>query len=116
MRDAESKINGNLQAIKRFCESNCLNLNHAKTAAMVFGPIRSRRVVIEGMKIVMNNGTVGFTSELRNLGFELEPDLRFKMYTSLLIKRAFAGLRLLYMHRDVLSREVHSKGNTALGV
>lgn len=106
IRDAESKINGDLRAIETFCESHCLRLNHAKTAAMVFGPVRSRRVVMEGMKIVMNGGTVGFSSELRNLGFILEPDLRFKKYTSLLIRRAFAGLRLLYMHRDVLSREV----------
>lgn len=97
-------INSDLDNLYRFSMRHCLNLNAEKSSAMIFGPVNTINSVKGCLKLSINNTLLNFKDSVKNLGVILDTGLRFREHCSHCIKKSYYALKLLYPHKDILSR------------
>lgn len=85
-------INYDLDMISKFSADHGLILNEVKTELLVFGKHKAQITNSPNFKIVLNNQFLRPVDFCKNLGT--------------LIQKSIGKLKLLYMHKDILSTEV----------
>ena len=103
---AVKKINTHLQFISDISKAYNLVLNETKTDMLIFGS--NRMAIIENIdfKIVINNQTLATSTCSKNLGLYLDADLRFSEHVNNVIKKSYGKLKMLYIHKDILSTDL----------
>ena len=89
-----------------YTEAHNLVLNETKTEMLIFGS--NRMAIIENIdfKIVINNQTLTTSTCSKNLGLYLNADLRFSEHVKNVIKKSYGKLKMLYIHKDILSADL----------
>lgn len=100
------KINSDLDKISKFSADHGLVLNEVKTELLVFGKHKAQIIDNPNFKIVLNNQLLSPVNACKNLGVWFDTDLRFVKHVSTLIQKSISKLKLLYIHKDILSTEV----------
>ena len=101
--EASAVMNRDLAGVLRFSVDHGLRINPSKTLCVVFGPGRCREHVVEGLDLSVDGVNITFKDTVKNLGVHLDSTLRFREHVTVLVRRAYASLRLLYSHRSILT-------------
>lgn len=99
---ANNKINSDLQELINQSTAHCLSINPAKSKVLLFGRKQSRSKCIKDLNIVIDNVSLEFVNSAKNLGVEIDTDLRFSNHVTNKIKAAFVNLKMIYAHRHIL--------------
>ena len=100
---ANDLINRDLNQLIKLSEQHQLLINPDKSNIMVFG---GNKVEVENtINIKINDTVLPCVRSARNLGLEIDTDLRFSNHITNCIKKAYINLKMLYPHRYVLSKE-----------
>lgn len=102
-RDAENKINFDLDKISKFSASHNLKLNPNKSYLIVFGNRHLRQNFDGNLNIHIENTNLDIVNSIKNLGVFFDSGLKFDSHVNHLIKGSFSVLKLLYSNRHVLS-------------
>lgn len=111
---AIDNINSDLDMIGRFSDAHGLILNENKTQVLVFG--RNRDLILNNplFKITLKNTVLAPVNTCKNLGLNMDVDLRFGSHVNSLIQKSFGKLKLLYMYKDMLSTEAKLRISNSL--
>ena len=99
-------INEDLSKMHSFSVDHCLQLNPKKCVAMLFARPSDKQKVINNLNITLNNETILFKDEVRNLGLIMDTELRFEKHISNCIKKAIVKLKLLYNSKQMLNQKL----------
>ena len=94
-------INTDLANISEISRLHKLVLNGAKSKLLVFGSAN-----LNDFNIKVDGSTLTPSTCERNLGIFLDKRLRFEEHVSSVLQRAYYKLKLLYMHKDILTTDV----------
>lgn len=97
-------INADLTVISELSSSHKLVLNGSKTKLMIFG-----HAELDNFVIGVGGKALESSSCERNLGIFLDSQLRFEAHISNLLQGAYYRLKVLYMHKDILTARVKLK-------
>lgn len=97
------KINQDLNIIADISNSHNLVLNERKTQLILFGKFHSSIADNPQFKISLNGTVLKPINNCKNLGLNIDSELRFSAHVSSLIQKTYAKLKLLYMHRDIFN-------------
>ena len=103
------KINRDLKLLSDISVAHGLILNGSKTEMLIFGSQKDIIVSSPDFRIYLNDQLLAPKSSCRNLGLWIDVDLRFTTHVSKIIHKAYCTLRSLYMHKDILSKELKLK-------
>lgn len=105
-QQAIAALNVDLYELNEISRKHCLTLNPKKSIAIVFGRRGDREQFLEtfSQSIKLNDQVIPFRSCVKNLGLHIDNDLRFTEHVSQAVKRAYAGLKLLYTNRHVFDK------------
>lgn len=106
MFQAAENINVDLESISKVSNAHGLLLNESKTQVLLFGKDRDLILQNANFKIILNNSVLNPIDCCKNLGIYLDVQLRFSKHVSNLIQKSFAKLRILSMHKDILSKDI----------
>lgn len=104
---ANDIINDDLQRLVTMSERHNLTINPMKSSVLIFG--KSKREVEAGIKVAVGNNELACTRVAKNLGVEIDTDLRFKQHVSKCVQKAYANLKCLYPNRKLLSQSLKIK-------
>lgn len=93
-----TKLNVDLLALSEYSIKLALTLNPTKSTILTFGNLSSHNV-----NISLNGERLVVSPESRNLGVVFDSNFRFSTHVTTCIKKAYAALRCLYRHRQVLN-------------
>lgn len=110
---AVSNINSDLITIALVSSAHGLVLNEAKTELLIFGKHRdtvaNSIANVPNLNVSLNGKILTPSSNCRNLGVFFDVNLRFSKHVSNLIGKSYGKLKVLYMHKDILSQNVKLK-------
>lgn len=104
-----TSMNDELQQLTALSEDHHLRINPSKSVVMIFGPKKNRNELKNNSVITIEDQTLPIVETHKNLGLFLDDELRFKKHVSLLIKKAYNALRVLYVSRSLLSKNLKKK-------
>ena len=70
---------------------------------MIFAKKTVRPMIESNFKINIGNENISLVQSAKNLGLVIDQDLRFREQVSQNVKRAYASLRLLYLHKSYMT-------------
>lgn len=91
-----------------------LKLNANKCNVIIFSPKRSEQLVKSRLNITICNEPLNTVNSVKNLGVIFDCRLRFEEYVSLLVKRAYLALKLLYSNVKIINFELRKKLSESL--
>lgn len=103
---ARDKINSDLAIIVEVSNAHGLALNESKTELLVFGKDRCKVVSDPYFEIILRNKVLTPVEVAKNLGLYLDVNLRFSTHVTKLVQKSYGKLKLLNMHREVLSSDI----------
>lgn len=103
---AVERINSDLNAISDVSKSHGLILNENKTQMLLLSKNKNSILEDDNFKIILNNLILQPSDNCKNLGIFIDADLRFSQHVSHLIRKSFAKLKILYVHKDFLSTDI----------
>lgn len=103
INNAIRNINADLNAIVQVSNSHKLVLNGAKSKLLLFGMPESQ---IVNFSLTIDGNILQPSSCEKNLGIFLDDQLKFEKHVSNILQRAYYKLKLLYMHKDILSTNI----------
>lgn len=106
---AVENINTDLENICAISTAHCLVLNEMKTEMLLFGGKRQQVHNDPRFKISVNGKLLSVSEECKNLGVYIDDNLRFSSHVNNIVRKSYAKLKLLYIHKDYLSTEVKLK-------
>lgn len=98
--NANKVLNSDIDKLVKASSKHDLIINPNKSSVLIFG--YKRQEVQSKLKIMVDNKELSAVSCAKNLGVELDVDLRFKKHTAKLLQRAYCNLKMLYPHRKIL--------------
>lgn len=102
-----SKINEDLNTVFEWAKNNCLVLNPQKSKCIVVGTKNQIQMVLNRNPIIkIDNKTVPFIKESKNLGVIFDGELKFESHILDKVRCAFFKLKVLYGLRDYLAEDV----------
>lgn len=104
---ASDLINNDLNKLVSFSVLHQLSINPTKSAVLVFG--KNKNQVQEEILLKVDNTNLQCTKSAKNLGIELDNELRFKLHVSKCIQKSYGCLKLLYPHRHLLNQQLKIK-------
>lgn len=107
LNQANDIINTDLNKLVEISERHKLTINPTKSSVLIFGKCKEQ--VEPNINITVGNRGLVCTRVARNLGVELDTDLRFKTHINKCTQRAYANLKYLYPHRHILSQSLKIK-------
>lgn len=103
---ANKVINDDLRRLSDVSLAHGLQLNAAKSTAIILGPKRAREAVKCGFNIEINGVTIEFTRVCKNLGLYIDNELRFVAHVNSLCKSSYLVLKRLYPNRHTMGVEL----------
>lgn len=91
-----SHMNHDLKKLSDYSKSHNLKLNTDKCNVIIFSPKRSENMIKAHLKLMIVNEPLRVVNSVKNLGVIFDCRLRFEEYVSLLVKKAYLALKLLY--------------------
>lgn len=79
------------------------SINPAKSKIMLFGRKKAREKITNELNIILNDVKMDCVDSTKNLGLEIDTDLRFSNHVLNKTKVAFVNLKLIYAHRQILN-------------
>lgn len=107
MQDAAAAINEDLRIVSEYSKAHGLVLNAGKTQMLIFG--KQREVLLDNLNIKIDNQYVNSSDSARNLGVIMDCQLRFDKHVSYLLQKGYGKLKILYLHKDYLPRDIKLK-------
>lgn len=104
INDAFIAINADLAAVHRWSNDNGLVLNPTKSQFMILGTKKQRSVMTD-VQISINGNYLKRVDEAKNLGLNLDSEIRFKNYIQKKVSYAFYKLKILYRIRNYLTQD-----------
>lgn len=104
--EAAHIISKDLQSIARVSSAHKLILNSEKTKVVLFGKDKEKVGDDANFKIVMNGITLSYSNSCKNLGINMDNDMRFETHVAHLLKLSYFKLKTLYILKDLLSTDV----------
>lgn len=101
---AMSALNYDLHNMVTYSKNHCLNLNSAKTTAIMFGKrnIREHFLANYSTSIKISKDILKFSDTIKSLGLWIDKDLRFTYHISRNLQKAYANLKAIYQNRLIL--------------
>lgn len=103
-KNASTAINKDLSLLVTASDKHNLKLNHTKSSLLIFG--KNKQLVAENIDIRINDNKLKCTAAVKNLGVEMDTDLRFKEHVNKCIQKAYLNLKLLFPHRHILTQKL----------
>ncbi|XP_045542568.1 uncharacterized protein LOC123723550 [Papilio machaon] len=104
---ALAHINEDLQTIEEWAKKNNLTLNPTKCKYMIIGTRRQReRIESHKPQIKLRNKILEKVHAAKNLGLQMDSELRFVDHVNTAIRNAFYRLKVLYRVRCFLTESV----------
>lgn len=104
---ADHCLNRDLDVIYQFAAAHNLKLNSGKSSFTLFGRSQGLNEVLRSdFCPIINGEAISHAAVVRNLGLMMDCDLRFADHVSLLLRRSYSRLRLLYANRHILNFEL----------
>lgn len=97
-------INNDLTKLSTESKRHFLSINPSKSIVLVFGKHKSK--VENELQIKIEDTILPFAKVVRNLGIELDSELRFKQHVTKCIQKSYANLKMLFPHRHSLNISV----------
>lgn len=101
---AEQKLNSDLSNLQNYSQKHALLINESKSKLILFGSKNQRNTIAALFNINLNGNILPPSECVKNLGIYLDSNLRFKENTNLLIKKAYAALKSLYINRQYINQ------------
>lgn len=105
---AVNNINRDIKSLLEYARSHCLNLNHAKTKLLLFGPQKTVDTLSRDFVLDVCGTTIKVVPEARNLGVVFDSALRFRTHISECLRSSYHKLKLIYSKRHSLDRRLKS--------
>lgn len=102
-------INHDLETLSEYSKSHNLKLNTSKCNVIIFCPKPSEYLVKTHLKLMMCNEPIRVANSVKNLGVIFDCRLRFEEYVSLLVKKAYLALKLLYRNKKIINFDLRKK-------
>ena len=99
--EVQNRINEDLCRLVRFSERHNLKINSSKSTFMVFGINKER--IKNLMTVKIGTELISPSEKYRNLGLIFDTNLRFKPHINKCLQTAYANLKKLYPHRQLLT-------------
>lgn len=103
---ARRQLNKDIQQLVSIAKRHSLNINPAKSQAMLFGKPKIRDEIMSTFDIYIDNVKINFSNCCKNLGVLLDTSLRFREHVSAIIQKAYASLKLIYSNREMFTQKV----------
>ena len=104
-----ANINHDLSSIAEYSMSHNLKLNPDKCNALLFCSKRLELSIKSHIQLQINGKAIHITNVARNLGVIFDCRLRFQEHVSLLIKKCYLALRLLYTNEKIINFSLRKK-------
>lgn len=102
-------INTDLDSIHNYANQNNLKLNAAKSAVLCFTPSRARDYTKANLKVAINGQYLPVLDKAKNLGLIFDNRMRFTEHVTVLLKKAYYALKMLYCNISILNFKVRKK-------
>jgi len=102
--NAVSNINDDLSSLYSFSEKHSLYINPDKSSSMLFGSVRTRRVVSDQIHLKINNCVVPQKDCIKILGLLVDSELTFSQHVRETCRAAYGVLRMLYSNRNIFDQ------------
>lgn len=106
---ARAKLNQDLDAVSGYSAGHNLKLNVAKCKVMCFAPSAMSQFIKSQMDLTIEGQAINICSEVRNLGLVFDENLRFQSHVSLLIRKCYFALKLLYNNFNIINFKIRKK-------
>nr|CAH7757971.1 unnamed protein product [Callosobruchus chinensis] len=106
---ATQEINKDLETIYKFSTEHNLKLNPDKSTVILFAKENILTQLKTELKLKINGTALNYGSISKNLGLLVDENLRFKEHVSVLLKKAYTRLRLLYNSKHILNLSLKKK-------
>ncbi|KAL7293045.1 hypothetical protein TKK_0013489 [Trichogramma kaykai] len=116
IRELIANINSDANAVSSWAIENKLNLNSAKTKAMILGSLAYVSAIDPtALSVISVNGTnIAFSTRIKCLGITICPTLTWTKHISTLRSRCHFALYSLRFYRHALNRDFRAKLAAAL--
>lgn len=104
-----TQLNADLNSIYEYSKSNNLKLNSDKCAVMFFSSKNLENLITSNVRLFIHNVPLKVVNKIKNLGLIFENNLRFTEHVSLLVKKCYAALKLLYTNISILNFKMRKK-------
>lgn len=106
---ASNCINEDLNILTNYCENHVLQINTLKTNAMLFCGKSVYEYLKSNVHIYINNEEIIFVDSVKNLGLIFDKDFKFTNHVSMLIKKSYISLRLLFSNKNIINFKIRKK-------
>nr|CAI5817049.1 unnamed protein product [Callosobruchus analis] len=109
LRTAEYRMNSDLKALFDVSAAHNLLLNPNKSVVMFFGSKAKRSTAKDNINIKIDGKQICVTTEAKNLGLQIDENLRFTHHVNYLCQISYGSLRQLYPSRHLLPVNIKLK-------
>lgn len=102
------QLNQDLNNLVELSSRYCLDINPNKSQVMLFGRKNARTRCRDQLKVFVNDQNLQIVDKAKNLGIVLDTQLNFEHHISLLIKRGFSNLKMIYSKRGYLNKSTRT--------
>jgi hypothetical protein len=103
-------INEELTAVWNWSQTNLLKLNPDKTQAILIGTSQQlNKLPTNVQKINLNGNIVDYSHCVRNLGLQVDENLKWDKHISYICSTVYLKLKSLYYHRKFLSSNMRKR-------
>lgn len=104
--EANANLTDDLNVLEGVSLNHCLELNPKKCQALLFGRAQCRIMNQDLLRVSIGNEMLKCSTTARNLGLQLDVNLRFSGHVNHCIKKAFTNLKLIFNQRQLLNTEL----------
>lgn len=104
-----TRINHDLESLSEYSRSHNLKLNTNKCNVIIFTPKRLENFVKMHLRLMIDDEPIRVVNSAKNLGVIFDCRLRFEEYVSLLVKKAYLALKLLYKNIKLIHFNLRKK-------
>lgn len=106
---ASGSISGDLGSIITYSTEHNLIINSNKTKVLLFSSENHRPNIENNINIVISGDHLFFSENVKILGLNLDPSLRFREHIRVILQKCYLRLRLLYANKSILNFKTRKK-------
>ena len=104
--EAARKINDDLQVVLEVSTCHGLHLNGSKSKILLFGPHKDKVKENANFRIEIGGSLLTPSETTKNLGVMFDTNFRYESHVSGLMQKCYSKLKILYIHKDILSTDI----------
>lgn len=105
VQTACTNLNHDLESLVSISTKFCLEINPSKSKVILFGRDAARKRCSNLIRIQVNNKILQQSTHEKNLGLAIDNRLRFSQHVTMITKRAFCNLKLIYNNKSILNKK-----------